>query len=176
MIKLWYQETVIDRKQSWEGSEAWIYCPRVPPETPAPLPWLLVEFPTSIPALSGTHGHLQAGGQCPQWIWHGLLLGAPPAQPRPGVPRAGAGQALVAPARRGVSRGCPDGSVLQPVAPAGPAVPVPRPPLQPMGGTGEPAQGPAQPLRPLQDYQLSSQKPLAQEAVWVASGTGACQQ
>lgn len=59
-------------------------------------------------------GLLPAGGQCPQWTWRGLPLRAPPALPGPGALRALAGQALVAPARIGASRGYPAGSAHQP--------------------------------------------------------------
>lgn len=49
-----------------------------------------------------------------------------------------ADQVPVVPARRGASKGCPDGSALQPAGPAGASrALVPRPPLQPMGGRGE---------------------------------------
>lgn len=59
-------------------------------------------------------GLLPAGGQCPQWTWRGLPPGAPPALPGPGAPLVLAGQALVAPARRGASRGYPAGNAHQP--------------------------------------------------------------
>lgn len=47
MIRLWYQETVMDRKQSWGRSTG---LDLLSQSHPAPPPWLPVEFLTSIPA------------------------------------------------------------------------------------------------------------------------------
>lgn len=79
-------------------------------------------FPPN-PATYGTDGSnvgsvesilLPAGGQCPQWTLRALPLRAPLAPPGPSVLLALAGQAPVAPARRGASRGYPAGSAHQP--------------------------------------------------------------
>lgn len=100
------QETVLGRGHSPEPTHP--ESPKVFPPTQPLMELLEAVLALVVSAL------LPAGGQCPRWTWRGLPLRAPPALPGPGALLALAGQALVAPARRGVSRGYPAGSAHQP--------------------------------------------------------------